>query len=146
MPELLDYSARRTGYLIEFGQLTDALTKLNCDAEVLIRVKDSDLLHFQDHAVLFGWLKAPGQNTWGFHVVSGSEVQTLAMLRESQLATLAKYIPDIRPTIVLGRKRANQAWLHHRSVFKDARDAINALNQHKETETDADTDATRTTP
>lgn len=146
MPKPLDYSGRRSAYLIEFGQLADALTKLNCDAEVLIRVKDSDLLHFQDRPVLFGWLKVPGHNAWGFHVVNGSEVQALAMLRESQLATLAKYIPDIRPTIVLGRKRANQAWLHHRSVFKDARDAINALNQHKETETDADTDATRVHP
>ncbi len=146
MSELLDYSARRTGYLIEFGQLTDALTKLNCDADVLIRVKDSDLLHFQDRAVMFGWVKVPGQNTWGFHVVSGSEIQVFAMLRESQLATLAKYIPAIRPTIVLGRKRANQVWQYHRSLFQDARDAINALNRHKETETDADTDATRTTP
>lgn len=143
MSELLDYSTRHTGYLIEFGQLTDALTKLNCDAEVLIRVKDSDLLHFQDRPVLFGWLKVPGQNTWGFHVVNGSEVQVFAMLRESQLATLAKYISDIVPQILRGHQHANRAWQHHRSVFKDAQDTI---RRQKETETDADTDATRTTP
>lgn len=41
---------------------------------------------------------------------------------------------------------SNQVRQYHRSLFQDARDAINALNRHKETETDADTDATRTTP